>query len=258
MKYWLAAGCVMVCLATGSFAASKGPEIAVVDNKLSVNADTISLGRLLRLLDVATGMQSKVPADLANRNLSVKFSGLSLEDGVRKIFQGQPFDYVMIEGQGVIVTAASQTGGAPEVVPQYNAAGQPNPQPQFQPQPIEQPFNNPELPPAGGIPPQPGLPGQPGQPQQQPAMIQTPFGPIANPRAGQPVQPTTPAPMPPQNSLFPGSTQPQPSTGIIGAQQAAPAPFGNPSPFGTQTSPNNSNNTMFGSPTVFGTPNGTR
>src|SRR5438105_15692666 len=108
MKYWLAAGCLSVCLATGAtaFAAPKGPEIDLVDNKLSVNADTISLGRLLRLLDLATGMQSKVPADLANRNISVKFSGLSVSDGVRKMFQGKPFDYVVIEGQGVIVTAA--------------------------------------------------------------------------------------------------------------------------------------------------------
>src|SRR5581483_7854803 len=101
MKYLLGAICLMGCLITGSFAASKGPEIALVDNKLSIDAETVSLGRLLRLLDLATGMQSKVPADLANRNVSVKFSGLSLEDGVRKIFQGQPIDYVMIEGQGV-------------------------------------------------------------------------------------------------------------------------------------------------------------
>src|SRR5579862_6480133 len=257
MKYWLAAGCLMVCLATGSFAATKGPEIALVDNKLSINADTISLGRLLRLLDLATGMQSKVPADLANRNVSVKFSDLSLEDGVRKIFQGQPFDYVVIEGQGVIVTAASQMGPAGEAPPVYNTPPQAGPQQPFQPQPIEQPFNQ-EFPPAGGLPPQPGIPGQPGQPQQQPAMIQTPFGPIANPRAGQTVQPAAPVPAPQQNPLFPGSMQPQPSQGVVGAQQAAPTPFGTPSQFGTpQNSPNNSNNTLFGPPTVFGTPNGT-
>src|ERR1700739_523000 len=120
MKYWLSAAVVSVCLATGALAASKGPEIALVDNRLSINADTVSLGRLLRLLDLATGMQSKVPADLANRTVSVKFSGLSLDDGVRKIFQGQPFDYVVIQGQGVIVTAASQTVGTPETPPLYH------------------------------------------------------------------------------------------------------------------------------------------
>src|SRR5438874_11842146 len=175
MKYRLAAGCLSLCLVTGigAFAAAKGPEIDLVDNKLSINADNISLGRLLRLLDLATGMKSKVPANLANRNVSVKFSDLKLGDGVRKIFQGQPFDYVVVEGQGVIVTAASQTTGAPESAPIYNAS--PPPPGQFQPQPIEQPFNQ-DLPPMGGAP-QPGFPGQPvipGQPQQQPAMIQTP------------------------------------------------------------------------------------
>jgi len=256
MKYWLAAGCFSVCLAIGASAATKGPEVDLVDNKLSINADNISLARLLRLVDLATGMQSKVPADLANRNVSVKFSGLSLQDGVRKIFQGQPFDYVVVEGQGVIVTAASQPTG-PESAPAYNApppVGQP-----FQPQPIEQPFNQ-DFPPNGGIP-QPGMPGVPGQaipgqPQQQPAMIQTPFGPIANPRAGQPVQPMQQTPTPQQNPLFPGSAQPQTSPGVVGAQQAAPAPFGNPSPFGTpQTNPNNG---IFGSPTVFTAPGSTQ
>src|SRR5437016_5916761 len=171
MKYWLSSGLIAVCLTTSGFSAAKGPEIDLVDNKLSINADTISLGRLLRLLDLATGMHSKVPADLANRNVSVKFSGLSLGDGVRKIFQGQAFDYVVVEGRGVIVTSASQTTpvGA-ESAPLYNA---PQAQP-FAPQPVEQPFT-PDFP---QIPvPQPG---------QQPPTIQTPFGPIANPRAGQP------------------------------------------------------------------------
>src|SRR2546430_879073 len=138
MKYWLAAGLLLACLATGGLAAGKGPEIDLVDNKLSINADTISLGRLLRLLDLATGMQSKVPADLANRNISVKFSGLSVSDGVRKMFQGQPFDYVVIEGQGVIVTAASIVTGAPESVPIYNAPPQAGGQQPFPP-PTDQP-----------------------------------------------------------------------------------------------------------------------
>ena len=250
MKYWCSAVALMFGLAASAFSATKGPEIALVDNKLSINAETIPLGQLLRLLDLATGMQSKVPPDLANRNISVKFSGLSIEDGVRKVFQGQPLDYVMIEGQGIIVTAASQTGDAPERVPTYNnpPAGQ---QP-FQPQPIEQPFN-PPVPAAGA--PRSGIPSQAGQPQQpgqQPAMIQTPFGPIANPRAGQPVQPASPVPAPPQDNLFPGTAPSQTSSGIVGAQQAAPSPFGTPNPFGTpQSSPSNSN--LFGSPTnVFG------
>src|SRR6266536_6574837 len=98
MKYWWAAGCLSVCLATFASAAAKGPEVDLVDNKLSINADTISLGRLLRLLDLATGMQSKVPREFADRNISVRFSELSFDQAVRKIFQGQPFDYVVVGG----------------------------------------------------------------------------------------------------------------------------------------------------------------
>src|SRR5437870_4660453 len=157
----------ILAMSAGAFAGGKGPEIDLVDNKLSINAETIPLGRLLRLLDLATGMKSKVPPELANRNISVKFSGLTLTDGVRKIFQGQPLDYVVIQGQGVIVTAPSQTASS-EPVPAYNNS----------PQQVEQPFVQ-DFPPI----PAPGFPQPP--PQQQPATIQTPFGPIANPRAPQ-------------------------------------------------------------------------
>src|SRR5437879_11531799 len=137
MKCWLVAFLIVFAVASTALAA-KGPEINLIDNRLSINADSISLGRLLRLLDLATGMQSKVPPELANRNISVRFSGLTLEDGVRKIFQGQPFDYVVLEGRGVIVTSASQTTPAvgAESAPLYNA---PQAQP-FAPQPVEQPF----------------------------------------------------------------------------------------------------------------------
>src|SRR5437867_6140330 len=204
MKRLVAALLLGVAFTVGGFAAGKGPEINLVDNKLSIDAQAVSLGRLLRLLDLATGMQSKVPAELADRNISVKFSGLSLEDGVRKIFQGQPFDYVIVERQGVIVTSASQTASATESAPIYNAPQQQTP---FTPQPIEQPFT-PDFP---QIPvPQPG---QPPIPQQQPPTIQTPFGPIANPRAGQPVPQIVPAPAPAQQSpLFPDQRLNQPGT----------------------------------------------
>ncbi len=246
MKRLVAALWLGLAFTIGGFAAGKGPEINLVDNKLSIDAQTVSLGRLLRLLDLATGMRSKVPAELADRNISVKFSGLSLEDGVRKIFQGQPFDYVIVERQGVIVTSASQTTAVTESAPVYNA---PQQQP-FAPQPIEQPFTQ-DFPPMA-IP----QPGQPQLPQQQPATIQTPFGPIANPRAGQPVQQVIPPTAPvQQNPLFPDGRQNQPGTVGIAP---APTPFGTPSPFGApQNNPNNPNG-MFGAPTVFGVPGGTQ
>ena len=252
MRNSLFAALFTLCVASASLAAPKGPKVDLVDNKLSINADSIQLGQLLRLLDMATGMQSKVPANLANRSVSVKFSGLDLEDGIRKMFQGQPLDYVVVEGQGVIITAASQTAGGPESAPVYNNApgNQANAQP-FQPQQMEQPFVE-DLP---QVMPQPGQanPFQQQQPQPQPAMIQTPFGPIANPRVGQPNQQVTPPP-PQPSPLFPGQpTNQQPVTGILGPQQAAPptvSPFGTPSPFGTQQNSAN----PFGSPTVFTAP----
>src|SRR5205809_6631855 len=219
MKH-LVAALFLSMIITHSFAAGKRPEINLVDNKLSIDAESIPLGRLLRLLDLATGMQSKVPAELANRNISVKFSGLSIEDGVRKIFQGQPLDYVVVEGRVVIVTSASQmTSAGGESAPIYNAL-----QAQPFPQPVEQPFTPdfPQVP----IP----QPGQPPVPQQQPPTIQTPFGPIANPRAGQPVPQIVPAPAPgQQNTLFPGQPLNQP--GIVG-ETPTPTPFGAPARFG--------------------------
>src|SRR5437667_3017502 len=247
MKASLATLLVILAMSAGAFAVGKGPEIDLVDNKLSINAETIPLCRLLRLLDLATRMQSKVPAELANRNISVKFSGLSIEDGVRKIFQGQPLDYVVVEGRGVIVTSASQmTSAGGESAPIYNAL-----QAQPFPQPVEQPFTPdfPQVP----IP----QPGQPPVPQQQPPTIQTPFGPIANPRAGQPVPQIVPAPAPgQQNPLFPGQPLNQP--GIVGGTPT-PTPFGAPSPFGAPQNNQNNFNNMFGAPpTVFGVPGATQ
>ena len=248
MKRLVAALLLGLACTMGGFAAGKGPEINLVDNKLSIDAQTVSLGRLLRLLDLATGMQSKVPPELADRNISVKFSGLTVEDGVRKIFQGQPFDYVIVERQGVIVTSASQTTPAAESAPLYNNA--PQQQAPFPPQPIEQPFA-PDFP-SIAVP----QPGQPQPAQQQPATIQTPFGPIANPRAGQPIPQIVPQPAPAQqNSLFPGQQPNQP--GAVGIAPA-PTPFGTPSPFGApQNNPNNPNG-LFGAPTVFGVPGATQ
>jgi len=243
MRHWTILAVFCAIFAIPSLAAAKGPEVDLVDNKLSINADTISLSRLLRLVDLATGMKSKVPPELANRNISVRFSGLNMADGVRKIFQGQPIDYVLVEGQGVIVTASSQSINGTESVPLYNAP------PQQPEQPFVQDFQ---------------------QQQQQPPLIQTPFGPVANPRAGQPLQPgiqPNPALSAPgqQNTLFPGTvpqnpTQPvgiQPSTTPFGTASPFGAPQGTANPFGTQPQqPQNvpaNNNNLFGNP--FGTTN---
>src|SRR5262245_59398112 len=225
-KHWLAPIILAGLLATEALGAGKGPEIRVVDNKVSMDVESISLGRLLNLFDRATGLQSTVPAALANRNLSVKFADLDFEDAVRKIFEGQPIDYVVVERQGIIVTALSQVGG-----PDSSPAAAYNPPP---PQIEQQSFigeDNPPPPslppvPAGQAPPVVNTPFNPQQ-QQQPSMIQTPFGPIPNPRAGQPV---------------PGAPQAQPATPF-----GTVTPFSSPNPFGATPPPaqNNNNNNVF-------------
>jgi hypothetical protein len=244
---------VFACLfmfATSSAVAAKGPEVDLVDNKLSVTADAVPLGRLLQLVDLATGMKSKVPPELANRNMSVRFSGLNITDGIRKMFQGQPLDYVVIEGQGIIVTGASQTVAGNDVSPAFNPPPQPVPS-------FDQPFTQ-------EFPPVPGQVQPPLQPQQ-PAMIQTPFGAMPNPRA-QPVPSAVPAVNPgQQNSLFqqPGQALGQPAAQpnmqqqpgfCVPGQQPGVVPFGGASPFITPSPPQtNPNNSLFNSTPIFGT-----
>jgi hypothetical protein len=162
MTRWFSA--IVSILIACAPALAKGPEVNLVDSRLSVSADAIPIGRLLQLVDLATGMKSRVPPELANRNISVRFSDLSVVDGVRKMFQGQPLDYVVIEGQGIIVTAASQAVTGTEPVPTYNQAPQASQQgqpfQQFQPpQPAEPPFGQ-------DFQPQP-VPGMINNPQQQ-------------------------------------------------------------------------------------------
>jgi hypothetical protein len=270
MKRWFVVFSFMSMLCMGALAYAKGPEVDLVDNKLSINAEAITLSRLLQLVDLATGMKSKVPPELANRNISVKFSGLTLADGVRKIFQGQPFDYIMVQGQGIIVSAASQTAAAGELPPPSNSP----PAVQSFDQPFVQDF------PPGQIPQGQQLQQlqQPQPQQQQQPMVQTPFGPIPNPRAQQPQQAT---PQPPQNSLFPqtGQAPGQAPTQIPGQAIGQPVPvfpspnapqatFGTQNPFGVpnqppvnqqnnpniQNNPNNQNNGLFGNVPVFGSP----
>src|SRR5262245_7354800 len=270
MKRWIVVFSYVSMLCTGVMAFAKGPEVGLVDNKLSINAEAIPLARLLQLVDLATGMKSKVPPELANRNISVKFSGLTLADGVRKIFQGQPLDYIMVQGQGIIVTAASQTGQTASAG-ELPASSNPPPAVQSFEQPFVQDFPSAQTPQAQQLQQLQQQQLQQQQLQQQP-MVQTPFGPIPNPRAQQPQQVT---PTTPQNSLFPqlGQAPGQAPNQPIGQPVPAfPSPnptttLGTPNPFGTpnqpgvnQTNPNiqnnqnNQNNGLFGNVPVFGSP----
>src|SRR2546422_11431619 len=66
---------------------------------VSINVEGITIGRLLRLWDQATGMQSSISPELADRTVSANISRLGVNAAVRKIFEKLPFDYVFIEGQ---------------------------------------------------------------------------------------------------------------------------------------------------------------
>ncbi len=231
-------------------AADTGPRIQMIDGKLSVQAEAVGLGRLLGLMDKATGMTSRVPPELAGRSISVRFSGLSVDDAVRKVFEGQSIDYVVIQGHGIIVTALSQArrdlpGSPPSPFPSAPAFQPPPEQPFVE---ESQPFIPPQPAPMPGVAmpgmPQPGI-GMPGQQfpgavpngqfngqQGQPAMIQTPFGPIPNPRANQPGVPSSPGQPGQQQNPF-GGQQPfgsSVSPGSPGAPAQNPNLFGNTSP----------------------------
>src|SRR5262249_10314477 len=145
---------------------------------------------------------------------------------------------------GVVVTASSQSLTGTETVPAYNSPPQPD-------QPFVQDFQQ-FQPPAIA-----------GQPAQQPPTIQTPFGPVANPRAQQ-QQPNAPLSVPgqqiQQNSLLPGTAQQQqnntaqPVVPTVPGQIGTPTPFGTPNPFGTPAQPQNNPNTNQNTNTLFGNP----
>ena len=189
--------CVVALLAAAAFAAGKGPEIQIVDGKVSMQAELVPLGRLLRLLDSATGMTSRVPAELVNRTVSVSFSGLPFDAAVRKIFEGQPLDYIVISGKGIMVTAVAQTAASTASAP--SAFGG---QPGFPGQPAF--VQEQETPPV--FSPQPAQPAQ--------GVVQSPFGPI-------PAQPPQPVP-----GIVPTVVTPQQPGAVI-------SPFGTVNPFGS-------------------------
>ena len=179
-------------LALDGFAAGQGPEVTNVDQKISISADDITLERLLRLWDQATGMQSVVPLELANRKLSIQFTGLPVNDAIRKMFNGQPFDYVLVEGHGILVMERSQS--AP-VVPSADVS---NAVEQVPEPPVSQEAPSLIVPPLE---------------QQKPIIIQTPFGPIVSPYMEQPVVQLPPVYAPPPPPFFALTVPPVPPAG---------------------------------------------
>jgi hypothetical protein len=220
MKYAISAVLTVALFLPAAFGAGKGPEIRIVDNQVSIQAEAVPLARLMRLLDQATGMTSKVPPELANRNISVRFSDLKFDEAIRKLFEGQSLDYFMVPGQSITITGMSKT---------YTAQAGPAP---YSPPQQDNPFAQENLP---FMPSQ-----QPPSPANQPAMIQTPFGPIQNPNRqvqGQQQQPNSVAPM-----VVPGQTgNPFSTSQGLGGLNTLPTmqtnPFGSPTTTAPSTTP---------------------
>ena len=81
-----------------------GPEIEVVDGKITMSALGVPLGRIVTMMDRAMGFQSKVAPEAANRSVSVRIKDLPVKDAVMKILEGQPVNYMLIEGKVIVAT----------------------------------------------------------------------------------------------------------------------------------------------------------
>jgi hypothetical protein len=119
MKRILVGTCLLLILAMPSIVAAKDPVIQMVDGKLTIQAESVTLKQFLQALDAATGMNSKVSPQLANEKISVRLTGVDLNTAIRKSFQGQPWNYVVAVGKGISIidkaqiVAATGTGTSP-------------------------------------------------------------------------------------------------------------------------------------------------
>jgi hypothetical protein len=184
-----------------------GPEIQVVDGKVSMNVQAVPLGRIVSLVDRAMGLQSKVAPELASRNISVRFNNLPLKDAVQKIFEGQPLNYMLIEGKGINVTGMAQGGStATPTTSSFDSVQQ---------SPINQP---PPLPNVAPIQPANPVPVNPAT--GQPAVTNAPFPATGNPATANPAATTAapggavqPGQMPPPLGANPLPIMSQPPVG---------------------------------------------
>jgi hypothetical protein len=220
------AGTAVISLALlqgAAYAQTPQPEIQVVEGKISMAVQTMPIGRVLSLLDRAMGLTSTVKPELANRPVSVRFTSLPLKDAVRKIFEGQPLNYMFVEGKGIRVTDLAVGG------PTTSSASTSS----FQDSgPINQPLNQP-LP--GLTPIQPGNAVQVNAPvPQQPVQAATPFGNPTNAPAASatpantgPVPGQLPPPVGGANPLInPVGAQPTPAGGFPITPPPPPPPSG--------------------------------
>jgi hypothetical protein len=195
-------GCMILAgiLTVSGFAAGRGPEVLNVDDKISIQAEDVTLEQLVRLWDQATGMHSQVAPQLANRKLTVHFTALPVNDALRKMFEGEQFNYTLIEGQGVVVTP-----GLPPATAQAEVPPADNALPENQvavPEAVPENVASDDAGQPLGPPVVPGLqkPTAVPPPEVRPTLVPTPFGPILN-LSGLP--PTVPPELPPVMSAPP-------------------------------------------------------
>jgi hypothetical protein len=190
MKWWFS---ILMILATlilpGQGFAAVGPQVVNRDGRISISADHITLGLLLSLWDKATGMTSTAPPELADRKLSIHFTGLSEGEAVRAIFLGQPFGYALVQGQGIVVTSPSPLSRDAQGPPQPPPVAAPPNVGAIQAVPETQ---NPEI---------QRMKPQYAAPEQPVTVTPSPFGPIVSPAGSQPplvqLPPVPGAPLPP-------------------------------------------------------------
>jgi hypothetical protein len=212
-----------LALLQGVAHAADEPSIEVIDGRISITAHAVPLGRFLALFDKAMGMKSEIKPGLESRNVSVQFTDLDFNAAIRKIFQGQPYNYIVTAGKGIKITDLAQAGGA-DSAPAFTAS-----------QPLSSPINTPIQPlqpnPANNIqpattnifgsptppPPNANAPN-PSAPLTGPGVMPPPIGlnnplnnPVGGPNAGGNViaLPGGASPAPPQPAApgtLPGAT----------------------------------------------------
>jgi hypothetical protein len=160
----------VLCIGS-AFGAQNSSDIQIVDNKVSMNVHGIPLGQLLNMLDHITAMNSTVPAELSNRNVTVQFYELPIPEAIHKIFEGQRIDYVLVWGHGITVIAPSKEAPVQAAYSTFIQDKPPAPDNNQNVDKVPILFETPQTVKAGATPPATAL---------------TPFGQIANPAANPP------------------------------------------------------------------------
>lgn len=82
-------------------------KVAVGAELVTIEADRVALGSLLKALDTEAGTTSAVPEQFASRMVSVWVNAAPLDQAIRKIFEGTLLDYAVVEGRRIVVLGDS-------------------------------------------------------------------------------------------------------------------------------------------------------